>query len=398
MPAWNKISIPKSTLEESYIRDGLSIKQTADRLNLSTGPVHRLLREYKIPTRTISEAKTKVKISKKELRKLYFKNKLSMLEIANKLGCTRGAIVYKFKKFGLTSRGHLGLTKPIKINKETMEKLYDKGLSLAKIAKISHFSEGGIERRFNSYKITPRGNRNRAPKYKKKDFSNDPIEKAYMIGFRLGDLAASKRVSIIFIRCSSTHRAQIKLIRDLFSRYTTPHSWLAKRGTMEITCMLNRSFDFLLSKKDEIPPWVVRNKEVFFSFFAGYTDAEGCFHLKKPKKTGKTRSAVLEIQTQQKNIIMGLWFGLKKFGIYAQKPIISELAGHIDSHGVRNNKSMWRLTVSRKRPLWVLLNYLESYIKHREKVLALQKLKENIVMRNSIPYARPIDLALPSSF
>ncbi len=71
-------------------------------------------------------------ISKRDLRKLYFKDKLSMFQIADKLGCTHSAIVYKFKKFKIKSRGHLGLTKPIKLTKTGFEYLYYKKLFLLK--------------------------------------------------------------------------------------------------------------------------------------------------------------------------------------------------------------------------------------------------------------------------
>lgn len=48
------------------------------------------------------------------------------------------------KKYGIKSRGRLGLTKPIKISKEKLEYLYhDRKLSAVKIAKILHRSKGG---------------------------------------------------------------------------------------------------------------------------------------------------------------------------------------------------------------------------------------------------------------
>jgi predicted DNA-binding protein YlxM (UPF0122 family) len=193
-------------------------------------------------------------ISKNELRKLYFKDRLSMFQIASKLGCTHSAIVYKFKKFNLKSRGHLGLKKPIKLTKKGFGYLYyQRDFSLNKIASIVHCSESGLERRFKKYNLSSRGNKNRTCKYKKKNFSGNLVEKAYLIGFRLGDLNISKCVSVIQVRCSTTIPAQTRLIRKLFSPYTTPHIWKAMRGTDEIVCLVNRSFDFLLPKEDKIP-------------------------------------------------------------------------------------------------------------------------------------------------
>lgn len=140
------------------------------------------------------------KITRQELNNLYGKQKLSTFQIAQKFGCSHATIVNRMRKFGIKSRGHLGLIKPIKISK------------------IVHRSEGGIERRFKSYGIPSRGLANRASKYKKHNFSGDLLEKAYMIGFRLGDLNVYSPKNIICVRCSSTKRAQIKLIKNLFKK------------------------------------------------------------------------------------------------------------------------------------------------------------------------------------
>lgn len=158
MPVWNRIEISKEELEDLYINQKLSISQIAKQLNCSTSPVHRSLREYKIPIRNLAEACTKVPVSKKQLKQWYFEDKLSMFEIADKLKCTHSAIVYKFQKLGIKSRRHLGLTKPIKLTKKGIEYLYYKrGLSLKKIARIAHCSESGLERRFREYGLKSRG-------------------------------------------------------------------------------------------------------------------------------------------------------------------------------------------------------------------------------------------------
>lgn len=399
MPAWNRIIIPKDKLEELYINQGLSIAKIANTFGYSTGPVHRSLREYKITIRNLSEACTKIKVSKQQLRKWYFDEKLSMFEIADRLGCTHSSIVLKFQKLGLKSRGHLGLTKRIKLTKKGFEYLYyTKNLSLDKIAKIAHCSESGLERRFKNYNLISRTIKNRACKYKKHDFSGDPIEKAYLIGFRLGDLNVKKVVSVTQVRCSSTIPAQIRLIKVLFSKYTTPRTttFLDKRfgiPKIDIVCLVNKSFDFLLPKKDKAPSWILKNSEAFWAFSAGYADAEGCFYLKKPKKNSRTWTSGFEIQTQQKRIIYELWKGIQKFEIHAPTPKVSVKAGHINNRGNKNNKDMWRFTVSRKDSLWRLIHFFQPYIKHASKTKKIREIEKNIVLRNTIPHSHPINLS-----
>lgn len=397
MPAWNRIEIPREELENLYLKQKLSIPQIAKRLNCTTGPVHRSLREYKIPIRNLSEACTKAPITKNQLKEWYYKDQLSMDEIARRLGLRdHTAIVYKFKKLGIKSRGHLGLTKPIKLTKRGFEYLYyQRGLSLKKIAKIVHCSESGLERRFKHYGLKSRGIKNRACKYKKYDFSGDPIEKAYLIGFRLGDLNVAEVVSVIQVRCSTTINHQLKLIRKLFSPYTTVRATKGKRGDWDIVALLNRSFDFLLPKHETIPNWIAKNPKTFFAFFAGYIDAEGYFYFQGPIKPGGVKAATFGIQTQDKKIIHQLGQKLEEYGIKARGPYISLPAGNIDKGGIKNNKDMWCIQMSRKKSLWKLIHYLQPHILHGAKIKRIKEVRRNIIMRNSSPYCRPIDLAMP---
>ncbi|MDO8503719.1 MAG: hypothetical protein Q7S60_03440 [bacterium] len=341
-------------------------------------------------------AYNKIKIGKKEIQTLYWKQGLSTSAIAKFSGCSHATVLNRMKELHIPRRSKLGHTKPIKLSKEILEYFYYiQRLSLAKIARIIHRSEGGVERRFKFYSLKSRSTAQRAAKYKKWDFSGDPAEKAYLIGFRLGDLNVRPVVSVIQIRCSSTIPEQVNLIRKLFSPYTTVRATKGVRGDWDIVALVNNSFAFLTPKHEDIPNWILNNKDAFFSFFAGYTDAEGCFYLKRPGKLGKTEIASFEIQTQQRGIIFGLWKGLEKYSIRAPRPKISRTAGSIDKRNVRNNKDMWRIEVCRKKSLWKLIHFLEPHLKHGNKIKALKLVKENIVWRNSKPYCKPFDLTIP---
>lgn len=404
MPAWNKIYLSKNELQNLYLNKRWSIAKIANFLGCSTQPVYRTLREYKIPRRTLIEACTKIEISKKQLKKWYLGEKLSMFEISKKLNCSRSSVVLRFQKLGIKSRGHLGLTPPINITRKGFWHLYHhRRLSLEKIAKIVHCSEGGLERKFKKYGLKPRTMKNRACKYVKKNFSGDPIEKAYLLGFRLGDLNVMKRVNVIQVRCSSTVPAQIKLIKILFSKYSTPKITLRfnkkfKIPRWDIVFLVNKSFRFLLSKEDKIPRWITKSKRTFWAFFAGYTDAEGSFYLAKSTKGNKLWSAEFAIQTQQRKIICGLWENMQKFEIYSPAPRISRKAGYIGGNGIKNNKDMWQFAVSKKASLWKLIHLLRPYIKHKNKVKKIKELEKNIILRNELPYSHPIILLKSFSF
>ncbi len=251
---------------------------------------------------------------------------------------------------------------------------------------MAHCSESGLERRFRTYNLKSRTIKNRACRIKKFDFSGNLIEKAYIIGFRLGDLNIIKRVSVTQVRCSTTIFAQIRLIKRLFSKYSTPkvvkyvdHKF--KIPKWNIVFLVNRSFNFLIPKQDEIPQWIQKNKQLFFSCLAGYSDAEGSFLIRKGKPKNKVGFGLYEIGSQQKNIIIQIWENLLKYGIQTPYPIISKGAGYTQSNGMKNNKDFWHLSTARKDSVWSLIREIEAYIKHPNKIKELARVKENVNLR-----------------
>jgi len=395
---WNKINIPKQVLTELYKNQRLSIAQIASKFNCTGKPIHRLLREYQIKTRSVSEAKERFFIPKNELKSSYWTQKLSTDQIAQKYGCNSGTILYRMKKYGIKSRGHLGLTKPIKISKEKLEYLYhDRKLSAVKIAKILHRSKGGVERKINNFNIITRNIDNRACKYKKFDFSGNLIEKSYMIGFRLGDLNVVPVKNIIVVRCSTTKKNQIRLIKNLFSQYTTPHFTIAKRGTFEIAVYLNSTFSFLLPKQDNIETWIFEKPEYFWAFLAGYSDAEGYLSLRK-EKTKIQSSVLFGINSYDKNILFQLHKGLKEMNINSKPPSIKTLKGTpFGNKGYVYNQDMWRITVNQKQSLWNLIYFWKIYSKHNDKLSAIEKARQNIILRNQLPRCLKIELSKPKT-
>lgn len=184
---------------------------------------------------------------------------------------------------------------------------------------------------------------------------------------------------IVFIRGSTTKMAQAKLFENLFSGYGGVKTTRAKRGTIEQSAFLDRSFEFLLPKQDMIESWIGKCPRCFLAFFAGYFDAEGSLLLHKGK------SGVFggfEIQTYDKQIIFQSWARLRRFSIYCPRPSISKSAGYISSNGVRHNGDAWRLSIYAKESVWILLHFMKRFLKHGDKLKALLRIEENIIERN----------------
>ena len=194
-----------------------------------------------------------IQIPRKTLLELYIKQKLSSYQIAKKLNCSQALIMKKFKIY--------------KINTRTIQQ----GKALTK------------------------------PIYERKNFTGTNEEKAYLIGFRLGDLYVHKthpNSPTIRVSSNSTKSEQIDLIRKLFNPYGHVKAiGPDKKGATNIRCYLNSTFKFLVTKYLKIPPWILKSKKYSVAFLAGYIDAEGTFAI------SNRNQPLFSIKSQDKGVM-----------------------------------------------------------------------------------------------
>lgn len=326
----------------------------------------------------------KSKPSKVILEELYLNQRLSSQAIAKLLHFNSGVTICNYlRKYGIPLRSTLGNRVLLNISKKTLLHLYHKEkLTQEQIAKnFGQISATGVQRLMKKYKISSRSYSEYLTKYPKYNFSGNLEEKAYLIGFRLGDLHVHKAKLLIQVSCSTTIPQQINLIQNLFEQYGHFRIRRNRRGTTDITGLLNQSFKYLLLKKDSIAKWILKDNKLFLSFLAGYADAEGCYYLRKPTPRHRLGWSLFEIQTYDKNIINTIFNKLTDFGI--------ECALSVNNKHIRYKQDMWRVTIVKKQSLWNFIKLLEPYHKHENKIKDLQKVKENILSRNSY---RPINL------
>lgn len=268
----------------------------------------------------------------------------------------------------------------------------NKNLTQKQIAEKFGHSRYGIQRWMKKYKIQSKPDSETHTKFPKQNYNGDLIEKAYVIGFRLGDLNVYHVHNLIQVRCSTTIKNQIMLIKSLFEKYGHIHTWKAKRNTYEIIVLLNTTFFFLLPKRDKIESWITLNKKYFLSFLAGYSDAEGSYYLKKPREGfGKVECSAFEIQSYDKNILLSIHNKLKLYKI-ENLYSLSRRKGYTDKRGIKTNKDCWRITITKKQSLWNFIKLMEPYHKHENKIQNMQCVKDNLLQRNSLPYCKPITL------
>jgi len=85
-------------------------------------------------------------------------------------------------------------------------------------------------------------------KYPKKPFSNNLIEKAYLLGLRAGDISAAQHRKQVQVITGTTHPAQIRMFERVFMNYghvgKYPYEQNGQRKWY-VHCLLDKSFNFL---------------------------------------------------------------------------------------------------------------------------------------------------------
>lgn len=241
-----------------------------------------------------------------------------------------------------------------------------KGLSTSQIADLLSCSSVTIINRLKELGIKRINNSGKKIKYKRTNFSTNREEEAYLIGFRLGDLNIYKTKETIIARCHTTDINQVKLMKKLFVKYGHVGISIGRVG-FHINCFLNSSFEFLVPKEDLVPKWSLSKRNLFYSFIAGYTDAEGNFNISQ----GKAR---FKIDSYDLNVLSQIASNLVKLGIRAKYRIISVKGRFL-------KKDLWRMGINEARSLLKFMLLLKKYLKHKKRLLDMNRCIRNVEAR-----------------
>ena len=278
-------------------------------------------------------------ISKSELKRFYIKEKLTTYQIAEKLECSSSTIKKRLKKFNIKPRKSYELYANIPSKKRLIDIYVKNKLSTWEIQRRYGYARSTVHRNLRKHNlIKTRAESHRI--YPRKSFSGNPIEKAYLIGFRIGDLRVRKfydNSETIKVDCGSTKTEQINLIKRLFGKYGRVwYSKPDKKGRVQIEAFLDLSFSFLLEKS--APQWIWNNKKYFFSFLAGFTDAEGCIKINKNR-------AYYRLGNYNSILLNQIYDILVKKGIYCQNPKGYDITKYIGKDGYGHNGTYWQFQV-----------------------------------------------------
>ncbi len=318
-------------------------------------------------------------ISKVDLRNLYLNKKLTTYDIAKFYDCSQGTVWKRLKEFNIKTRSSWN---KVDLSKTKLRNLYIRNrLSTWQIEKRLKISRGTIYRKLVEYNIQIRNRAQSHFIYPRKNFNGNKTEKAYLIGFAIGDLRVRKvckNSETIHIDCGSTKKEQIKLISDLFKPYG--RVWISKPNrikAVQIECSVNDSFGFLIEKRKSLDYWILANKRYFFSFLAGFTDAEGCISINK-----KQNQAYYSLGNYNKNLLSQIRECLIRNKIRCSKLTESKTKGKLCFGKYFHNENYWQFGIYSKGSLLALFDLIGSFLKHSEKKKDMRIAKENIKLRN----------------
>jgi len=313
------------------------------------------------------------------LANLYWEKGLALPEIEKRLGLASRTVNIRMKECGIPLRKPGVLGPNITMNE--LKKLYiDKRMSSRKIAKIYKCAYSTIDRKIREFGFPIKTLAAAHIFSHRADFSGNLKEKAYLIGFSIGDLRVRKvykNSETIHADCASTKPEQIFLIKSLFKKYGK--IWISKpskTNKIQIECSLNDSFAFLLKKHKRFPIWTMKKKPLFLSILAGFIDAEGCFFVPQDKSCATfslgnyNRPLLKQINKmlQKKNFHTRLFKGVKK--------------GYTGKDGYSHNQDYWILTIARKLDVYKFAGEIIPFLKHKDRILCAKKVLKNIDYRN----------------
>ncbi len=362
---WEKIEIPKKDLENLYIKKDLSSYDIAKIYKCGPTIIQKRLKEHKIP---LIHKREKIEIPKDKLYDLYIKKVLSTYKIAKLYKCGNKTIYRRLKEHHIKTRPR----KVVYIPKRRLINLYVKNkLSLSKISKLYNCSNSIIFNKLKKHSIKRRDKFESHRKYERKLFNGKLTEKAYLIGFRLGDLSAKKlNERTVRLKSNTTMIEQANLIKSLFSNYG--HVYIKeKNGVYWTGCSLHENFNFLVEKKDKVYDWILKDNKIFFAFLGGYTDAEGNIGV-------YNNMAKYRVGSYDKNILFQIYKNLNKLGIKATYNLETKKGIYGNR---KHNGDFYRVNVMKMASLTKLFRQIKQFIKHEKRYKDLLKAEQNIIER-----------------
>lgn len=267
----------------------------------------------------------------------------------------------------------------ISTDPKLLKRLYRaEGLSTYAIARRLQCSPGTIENRLEEFHIPKKSRSLARMKYPKKNFDGNTTDRAYLVGFRIGDLNVYKTVptaETIVVRCHTTQKDQVEILERVFGAFGKVSVSDNNAGHYHVNCFLNSSFSFLLPKDSSSFSWIQKPKE-FAAFTAGYVDAEGNFIINQ----GRAR---FKIDSYDKEVLdfIGGWLTREKMKFKFRR--ISKLGDtqYIKGIPATYPQDLWRLNINEAKSLLRFIRGIKPFIRHQSRANGIKQCEDNILNR-----------------
>lgn len=344
-----KVNLPEDELRELYVNQSLTMEEIAARYNVGASSVRRRLGELGVVSRARGPKGSQLlphhEMKESDLREMYLEQKLSIPQIAELAGWGRETVRQRMIEYGIPIR------------------------SFTQATRVQHGTH-------DEYR----------------DFSGDIFEKAYLIGFRMGDLHVKrehKGSEGIRVFGGSSRSEQNELLERLFEHYghfAQSVQWrLSMRGTLKcvyLSISLNHTFEFLLDHPAEIPEWILNDSNLFPAFFGGFSDAEGSFHVTTRK--GAIPHGRFSLINTDKRILEQCCEQLISLGIACSNlNKVYDAGRQTSKRGVFANKALWEFAVEEKESLLRLIDLISPHLLHGKRRRDMHQVRENVEWRNS---------------
>lgn len=275
------------------------------------------------------------------------------------------------------------MLKEILVPKEVLIDLYwNKNMKPREIAKLFGIkNERTVRKKMERYGIRRKSLSEAMTVKFKKPFSGDLAEKAFFLGLRAGDFYAKLNHNSIRIQTSTTHKAQVDLLKNSFKNYGQLCIYLSKNKARHdewfIYVDLHSSFEFLIEKPNKIPQWILEDDNLFFIFLAAYMDCEGNWHLTKSHEIHSRFT--FRLRSGDKEILENIKEKLESLG-YKTIFSLDIKQGTIIGNFPPIRINIYNLTLNGKMQIIRLIEKLLPLSKHSEKV---QKMRFMLKHQNS---------------
>jgi len=254
----------------------------------------------------------------------------------------------------------------------------NKNFSTYKIGKILNCSASTITNRLIEFRIPIKSSAFARMKYKKFDFNGNDAQKAYMIGFRIGDLnvyRVSENSETVVVRCHTTQIEQVDVIKSLFSKFGRVDDSVRPNSHYYMNCFLNNSFKFLFPKDKSAWAWI-QEPETRLAFIAGYTDAEGNFIINQDR-------ARFKIDSYDKDVLDTIAKWLKDVGIQYKMRLIFKSGDKQKIYGKIGiyHGDLWRLNINYAGDLKRFIFLINPFIRHSQRLHDMKLCIKNIEKR-----------------